>query len=256
MNAPISEEDLHAYADGQLDAARLTQVETWLASHPERRAQVDGWRAQAAQLHRSYDAVLDEPIPARLMPPANQSHWLEARHFAAIAWLMLGSGIGFVLRGESLHERTPGLASTSLPHMAAVAHVVYTPEVRHPVEVAADQEAHLVAWLSKRLGAQLKPPQLSEASYQLVGGRLLPGDQGEVAQFMYENQDKMRLTLYIQPQVASKATAADASFRYANEKGVDVFYWTEDRFGYALSGKSGREEMLKLATLVYRQIKP
>jgi anti-sigma factor RsiW len=169
---------------------------------------------------------------------------------------MLGSVIGFVLRGEPAHERATGLAIATLPHMAAVAHVVYTPEVRHPVEVAADQEAHLVAWLSKRLGAQLKPPQLSEAGYQLVGGRLLPGDQGEVAQFMYENQDKIRLTLYTQPQVASKATVADASFRYANEKGIDVFYWTEGRFGYALSGNNGREDMLKLATLVYRQLKP
>jgi anti-sigma factor RsiW len=256
MNAPISEEDLHAYADGQLDAERLIQVETWLASHPERREQVDAWRVQSAQFHRSYDAVLDEPVPARLMPPANQSQWLEARRLAAVAWLLLGSVIGFVLRGDPLHERTTGMAAASLPHMAAVAHVVYTPEVRHPVEVAADQEAHLVAWLSKRLGAQLKPPHLGESGYQLVGGRLLPGDQGVVAQFMYENQAKVRLTLYIQPQVASSAKSADASFRYANEKGVDVFYWTEDRFGYALSGTNGREEMLKLATLVYRQINP
>jgi anti-sigma factor RsiW len=256
MNTPISEEDLHAYSDGQLDAERLIQVETWLASHPEHRQHVDAWRAQSAQFHRYYDAVLDEPIPAHLMPPANQSHWLEARHFAAIAWLMLGSVFGFVLRGEPANERVTGLVGTSLPHMAAVAHVVYTPEVRHPVEVGADQEAHLVAWLSKRLGAQLKPPHLSEAGYQLVGGRLLPGEQGVVAQFMYENQAKIRLTLYIQPQVASKATAADASFRYINEKGIDVFYWTEDRFGYALSGKSGREDMLKLATLVYRQLNP
>jgi anti-sigma factor RsiW len=250
MNAPISEDDLHAYADNRLDAARTTQVEAWLAAHPERRAQVDGWRSQSARLHRAYDAVLDQPIPARLMPPANQSRWLDLRRVAFVAWLMLGTVIGFALRGEMPRETSPLAAGPSLPRMAAVAHAVYTPEVRHPVEVGADQEAHLVGWLSKRLGAQLKPPRLDEAGYRLVGGRLLPGERGEVAQFMYESAAKNRLTLYVQPQAAQ---AADASFRYANEKGIDVFYWIDGRFGYALSGSTGREDMLKLATLVYRQ---
>ena len=35
---------------------------------------------------------------------------------------------------------------------AVLAHVVYSPEVRHPVEVRAAQQEHLVQWLSKRLG--------------------------------------------------------------------------------------------------------
>ena len=62
---------------------------------------------------------------------------------------------------------------------------------------AADQEAHLVAWLSKRLGTQLKIPQLSGLGFNLVGGRLLPGDQGPVAQFMYQDAQGQRLTLYV-----------------------------------------------------------
>lgn len=252
MSTPISEEDLHAYADNCLAAPRSTQVEAWLSAHPERRAQVDDWRAQSGRLHATYDAVLDQPIPPRLMPAANASRWLPLRRFAAVAWLLLGGAIGYMLRGESGHESAPSLAMP-LPHLAAVAHAVYVPEIRHPVEVGADQEAHLVGWLSKRLGAQLRPPRLDEAGYRLVGGRLLPGNQGEVAQFMYEDGMHHRLTLYIQPG-ASKAL--DTSFRYARENGIDVFYWIDGRFGYALSGSTGRDDMLRLATLVYRQISP
>lgn len=250
MNAPISEQDLHAYADGRLAGARLTQVETWLASHPERRAEVDAWRAQSAQLHRAYDAILDQAVPAHLMPPANQPRWLEARRLAAVEWLLLGTLAGYLLGTYPGQQATPGTPTATLPRMAAIAHAVYTPEVRHPVEVGADQEAHLVGWLSKRLGTRLQPPRLDEAGYQLIGGRLLSGDRGEVAQFMYESTDKTRLTLYVQPQAPQ---AADASFRYARENGIDVFYWVEDRYGYALSGNIGRDDMLGLATLVYRQ---
>lgn len=253
MNAPITEDDLHAYADNRLDGARLTQVEAWLAAHPEHRATVDDWRAQSARLHRAYDAVLDQPIPARLLPPAQAPRWIDLRRAAAIGWLALGGVVGFALRGAPEPADGPALAAASLPRFAAVAHAVYVPEVRHPVEVGADQEAHLVGWLSKRLGAQLKPPKLDAAGYRLVGGRLLPGDKGEVAQFMYENDAKNRLTLYVQPDAAQ---AQDASFRHAREDGIDVFYWIDGRFGYALSGNTGRDDMLQLATLVYRQQAP
>lgn len=250
----ITEEDLHAYADNRLDGARAAQVENWLTAHPEHRGQIEAWREQSARLHRAYDVLLDQPIPPRLLPPATAPHWFEQRRVAAVAWLMVGTVVGFILRGAAPPPPAPlVLAGHTLPRLAAVAHAVYTPEVRHPVEVGADQEAHLVGWLSKRLGAELKPPRLDAAGYRLVGGRLLPGDKGEVAQFMYENAAKNRLTLYIQP-AAEKAQ--DASFRHAKEGGIDVFYWIDGRFGYALSGTTGRSDMLSLATLVYRQLSP
>jgi anti-sigma factor RsiW len=250
MNTPISEHDLHAWADGRLDPARLMQVETWLAGHPETRAQVEEWRAQSANLHRAFDRVLDEPVPARLIPPANAPRWLDARKLAAVAWLSFGVAIGFFLRGETARDPGAAAALNSLPRQAAVAHAVFVPEVRHPVEVGADQEAHLVAWLSKRLGAPLQPPKLEETGYRLIGGRLLPGDGGEVAQFMYENAERKRLTLYVRPAALK---GGETGFRYARENEVDVFYWTDSRFGYALSGNTGREDMLRLATVVYRQ---
>lgn len=250
MNAPISEDDLHAYADGQLDSKRLLLVETWLSAHPERRAQVDEWRAQCARLHRTYDSVLDEAVPARLVPAANARRWLDARMVAAAAWVTLGIIVGFVLRGQTTNQPPQAQIVNTLPRQAAVAHAVFVPEVRHPVEVGADQEAHLVAWLSKRLGAPLKPPRLDDVGYQLVGGRLLPGESGGVAQFMYENPARNRLTLYIRPDAPKDG---DTAFRYVREKGVDVFYWTDRQFGYALSGNTGREDMLRLATLVFGQ---
>ena len=250
MSTPISEDDLQAYADGRLDAARLTQVETWLAAHPDHRVQVEEWRAQSAALHRVYDAVLDDPLPARLIPPANAPRWIDLRKLAAVAWIALGAVIGFALRDQTLPASGKAAQANSLPRQAAIAHAVFVPEVRHPVEVGADQEAHLVAWLSKRLGAPLKAPQLDNAGYKLVGGRLLAGDSGEVAQFMYENAEKKRLTLYVRREAPKDGNTA---FRYAEEKGTDVFYWTDSRFGYALSGNTGREEMLSLGSAVYRQ---
>lgn len=140
-----------------------------------------------------------------------------------------------------------------LAHRAAVAYAVYSPEVRHPVEVGADQQDHLVAWLSKRLGAQLRAPQLQALGYELIGGRLLPGQSGPVAQFMYHDAGGQRLTLYVSTEQRNNL---DSGFRFAQEGQVGVFYWIDGKFGYALSAAIGKPALGKIADAVYAQLEP
>jgi len=140
-----------------------------------------------------------------------------------------------------------------LAHRAAVAYAVYSPEVRHPVEVGADQQEHLVAWLSKRLGAPLHTPQLQSLGYELIGGRLLPGQSGPVAQFMYHDAGGQRLTLYVSTEQRNQL---DSGFRFAQEGQVGVFYWIDGKFGYALSAAIGKQALGKIADAVYAQLEP
>ena len=131
--------------------------------------------------------------------------------------------------------------------------------MRHPVEVGADQEAHLTAWLSKRLGSQLKVPHLTAAGYELVGGRLLPGSNGPAAQFMYQDAHGQRLTLYVR---TDKSSNQETAFRYAREEttgreeNIGVFYWIDGPFGYAPTGDLKKHELLRVAQLVYQQLNP
>ena len=259
---PIGEDDLHAQADGRLAGPRRSEVDSWLAGHPQEAGQVAAWRAQNALLHRAYDNILDAPLPARLLdacrPQRAANHW-SWRIAAVVSWLALGGVTGYWLRGDT-GLSPDARALVSLPRQAAIAHAVYSPEVRHPVEVGAEQEAHLAAWLSKRLGGPLKPPHLENAGYALVGGRLLPGESaaggGAVAQFMYQAANGQRLTLYVRNDASG---SRETAFRSAEERGVRVFYWLDGRFGYALSGESAAitsAELLRIATLVYRQLNP
>ena len=138
-----------------------------------------------------------------------------------------------------------------------MAHVVYTPEKRHPVEVAAAEQQHLVQWLSKRLDHPLKVPDLSSLGYTLVGGRLLPGETGARAQFMFEDAAGERITLYIgtlDAQAADAAASRETAFRFASDGAVPSFYWIDRGFGYAVAGRLPRDALLKLATLAYREL--
>ena len=44
-NSPVTEDELHAYVDGELPPDRMNAVEAWLADHPEQAALVAHTRA-------------------------------------------------------------------------------------------------------------------------------------------------------------------------------------------------------------------
>jgi len=140
---------------------------------------------------------------------------------------------------------------TPLARQAAVAHVVYSPDIKRPVEVTADQEDQLVKWLTKRLGTPVSPPKLGTLGYELIGGRLLPGNAGPVAQFMYHDSSGQRLTLYVSTE---QTVSRDTGFRFAREGAVNVFYWVDGKFGYALSAGIDKGELARVATAVYDQL--
>ena len=252
--APITEVELQAYADGRLDPERRLAVEAWLATRPEEAERIADYRKLTEGLRSAYDPVIAERVPSRFL--RRRSQW--KRYALAASWMLLGFMVGAVA-GWQLHDARPTPASAAevgavMARRAAIAHATYSPEVRHPVEVGADQEAHLVAWLSKRLGAPVRAPQLEEAGYSLVGGRLLPGDTGPVAHFMYQTQKGARITLYVRTEAIGNRETA---FRYAEEGKVRVFYWVDRKLGYALSsGDISREDLFKVANTVYQQLNP
>jgi len=247
-HTPVTETELHAYIDGQLDDARRAAVEAYLATNPAEAERLRAYARQNEQLHALFDSTLDEPVPEALhVQPAHRAP-SPMRYAALLAAAVMGGVLGWALRGEE-----PLTITASLPQQAALAHVVYTPEVLHPVEVGAGEETHLVSWLSKRLGAPVHAPHLSDAGYELVGGRLLPGEAGPAAQFMYQDARGNRLTLYVRTTANSNRETA---FRYAQENKVGVFYWVDGTFGYALSGEIEKPQLLRVAESVYRELNP
>ena len=266
----MNEAELHAWLDGRLPPARQAAVERYLADHPGEAARLQDYREQNAALHSMFDKVLDTPVPFELppAPPEARAPWRSPawQRKAAMVAVVVGTGLaggaaGWTLRGAG-HDAPPGTgathggavyAMTTLARQAALAHAVYMPEMKHPVEVGADQQEHLVAWLSKRLGKQLRPPQLTRQGYELVGGRLLPGDTGPVAQFMYGDAGGRRVTLYVSSGQSGKR---DPGFRFAQEGNVAVFYWIDGSFGYALSAAIGKRELSQIVNAVYEQLQP
>lgn len=254
---PITDADLHAYVDGLLSADRLADVSEHLLQHPEQAVRLRSFRQQNQALHLLFDPVLDEAVPPRLATRP-RSNWQLLQQYAAVLIIAMCAGVG----GWFLHAATqaPAMAWLGLPdadaslrmaRQAAVAHVVYSADARRPVEIDGQHEELLVKWLSKRLGTELHAPKLATLGYDLIGGRLLPGQSGPVAQFMYQDIGGQRLTLYVSTEQVDNH---DTGFRFAKEGSVNVFYWIDGAFGYALSGSIGKSELARIADTVYAQL--
>lgn len=272
-NAPVTEAELQAYVDRQLTPERQREIEAYLLERPEEALRVGIYRAQKRELQALFNPVLDEPLPQRLRVAAvPRTPWYLQRMAAGIAIAVISGAAGWGLRGgvgaepgsSTLALRGPAAitmaSATGFAQRAAVAHAVYSPDARRAVEVRADQEDQLVTWLSKRMGAPMKPPHLQTLGYALDGGRLLPGDKGPVAQFMYHDDAGAKLTLYVSNEVADMAQKTPAgknqetAFRFAREGGVNVFYWVNGPFGYAISADADKAELARVSAEVYRQL--
>ena len=250
----ISVEDLLAYADNQLPPQRRAEVEDYLRTHEDAARRVDAYRLQNTALHQTFDSILTETPPPRLQVQAQSSVGRSFRSVLAGAVIAaIGATVGWNLNShfQPIAPQAAVAKDILLARQASLAYAAYATEVRHPVEVAAAEEAHLSAWLSKRLGRPLKAPSLVKQGFSLMGGRLVPAEaSGVAAQFMYENTQGRRLTLYVRAMVKPQP---DTSFRYALENNVSTFYWIDRDWGYALTGDVDRQQLLAVAEAAYQQ---
>lgn len=260
--ALIADDELMAFIDGVLDVDRQRQIEQLVLHDDGLAAVIAALRAQRKALRDSLDPVLVEPIPPRLLQLAPPSRFSLARVAAAMAWVAVGITAGSLTswqylsrNGQTGAEFASVSPAPDLPRFvrqATVAHAVFAPEVRHPVELDATELQALNAWLSARLGRHMRAPDLSSLGFSLVGGRLLPAESGKpAAQFMYEDRQGQRLTVYLRGMAQP---TPETAFRYVDEGSVSTFYWVERNWGYALSGELSRPQLLQAARSIYEQL--
>lgn len=252
-DSPVTEEELHAFVDGELPADRMETVTAWLSEHADQAALVGAWRAQADGIRARYGAAANEPMPDRLKLDQVMRHerasgrsWAALASAAALVAFMIGGGAGWVARG----------AATVVPNdfdiftaEALGAYKLYVVEVRHPVEVPGNERPHMTQWLSKRLGTELRIPDLQSLDLKLVGGRLLPGPTGAAAFYMYEGPSGERFTIY-----CAKADVAGTALRFKDGDGSAAFYWVDDKVAYVVSGPADRGKLEDVTKTVYEQL--
>ena len=238
----LSDMDINAYVDGELDAQELAQIEVWLADHPLDAARVHAYKLQKLQLHMLYDLPKNTPLPPGVreaLASTGVRRWLPGwRQIAAGLMLVAVGGAGgfWGNNAVNLSQSEPGNQFVS---RAINAYAVYAYDAARPVEIGANDETDYMTWLSDRLGQPIRTPDLSPAGFELIGGRLV-NDRGEpAALFMYENDSGGRVTLYVRRGTGS----LDTNFRTLAQQHKTALYWSDRVLDYALAGEMKENEL-------------
>lgn len=242
---PVTEAELHAFVDGALDPADTERVSAWLREHEEDARSVRAWREDVTLLRAAYADVAVPSVPLAQTRAPRRLSWAAAASVAVIAF-GLGTGAGYL----SADRTTSGKALPPWAGASVSAHKVYVSEVRHPVEVPATEREHLVGWLSKRMDAVIKVPDLSEEGLRLLGGRLLPYEGMPSAMLMYEDEAGNRFSVF----AVRSGGAPETAFRVWEQGGVSAVYWIDGALGYILVGDSDRRRLIELAHAVHQSL--
>jgi anti-sigma factor RsiW len=238
---------LHAYVDNELSSEQRAEVEVLLARDPAAARRVADWRRQREILKTAYGGVLTEHVPQHVAAALRGRPVSRLRALAAIAatimLLLLGGLTGWFLKSEM-----PIAASVSAEALAA--HRLYAVDAAHAMDVSAADKPALQSWLTRRVGFPFKLPDLSTEGYNLLGGRLLPGENGATALLMYEAASGQRLSVLLAVTPIDRNSALKIGFNGE----LTVCSWQDGKLAVAVAGEIAKDTMMKLSTSIYEQL--
>ena len=255
MKAPnVTEGDLHALLDGELDEFRRAEVASYLPEHPEAAERLETYRQQRADLRAALAPIAEEPIPPRLqlthiIASGSALVRIGGLYGLAASVLLVASGTagGWFLRGIGIESRTAS-GIVALAEEATDSYNVFAPDRVRPVEIREQPE--MVKWASKRLNLSVPAPDLTGEGYRFMGGRLVSTPHGPAVLFMYDDDRGTRI-VFLSRTMLIENEAPLTQHSHGNVTGVA---WADKGIGYSLVGPVCAKTLERIADEVRRQL--
>ncbi|QDE39320.1 anti-sigma factor [Luteibacter pinisoli] len=240
---PPSEHDIHAYVDGHLDEPRRSHVERHLARDAERADEVQAWRQDAQQLRALLVGDLG-PVPD--LDPVfvrGRMHERRVRRLSMAAGfvicLSVGALFGWTVRGMGKGSVEPMADAMQAYRLLVVDHGL-------GLDITTPNENDLRAWLNGRVGADVRLPDLADAGFRPMGGRLFATDQGPAAMVLYDDGNGHTVSFYVRPPGAARHLLPRGE---REDSGLLANYWSSGGHNYAvvaLADSAGRAATRKM----------
>ncbi|MEM9754350.1 MAG: anti-sigma factor [Pseudomonadota bacterium] len=253
---------LSAYLDGELPPGEAEAVETALSERPDLQAELEALIEADTDAKAHFAALMDDPVPLALADairaapepraantpaPPRVRGGLIAASVAALA-LAFGAAGGFYVARTTAPEL---VATRGWLDDIADYHAVYATQVRHLVEVPADEAEHIQTWLTATLGTGVTVPDLSAEGLEFEGARLLVAAGRPVAQLIYTDGAGGVVALC---QIAS--TAPQSGFESRSIGDFDLVSWGSEGAGanFVVISDQGRSDLSAIAERAAAQV--
>jgi anti-sigma factor RsiW len=239
----ITEAELHAYIDGELEGQRSEVVAGLLNADPTLRKRYAAYSADRDRLRAIYAPLADEPLPARLLRPLivasapRRAVWPWA---AACATLAAAATILLMLQ--------LGPAATAKDALLAEAMAVRNgTEAPERQLSAADTMAAGADFMEKTLSSPVGVPDLGQEGYQLADLAVYNDhESGRAVQLSYRDGKGHRLTVYLH-----RPTGADRYEILPERGGKRVCIVENQELSRVMIGEMSEQQMLRIASLSY-----
>lgn len=253
--------ELEAFVDGELPEADHRRVSAALATDDALRAKLA--EISDAKRRLSTASFVDEgDDPALETIAAKLEHQLKSKRRR---WLLrTGAGLAvlmfvFAAAGWYGHERFAPSGPTQVGEVAlpafvadaAGAHEIFAFDAVHPVEFTSSDETVMRGWFKQHLGKTADVPNIEHLGFDLVGGRLLGGAQGAMAQILYENDKGDRVSLVL----AKRPTGGGKELRLMKVGKSFASYWSENELSWAVVEDAPGADITSIASHVASLVK-
>ncbi|HZH52367.1 MAG TPA: anti-sigma factor [Microvirga sp.] len=244
--SPISETDLLAYVDDQIDVARRIEVEDYLARNPDVAAQVMADLRTRDMLRLAFAGELPRPAEPTLEAARRlerglvwRAFGLRLRRAAAVVALI---GIGWFAHAQiGLFEIADSNASPKLPAFVEDAlHSHKTAFLRAGMTSQPEIPAYDRAEIAAATGIEL--PRLPD-EWRIVDVQVFPARDGHSVEMIVDTRDLGRVALFA-THVSAFHVIAPTLARFDNTKAV---YWQNGQLAYALTGAANENAMRRTA---------
>ena len=252
----IAEDDLQAYADGRVDPTRRAALQALIEADADASDAVDAYRSQHRLVTEAADALapatvdlrtasLERALAKRLTARSRRPLWRLGQ---------LAAGVALFVAGWLAHDwratdgaATDGVRLPGYVVVAAGAHDLFAADPVRPVELDEAGSRAEVDWLSAKLGQSIAVPTLEPLGLDFVGSRLHATEHGPLVQFVYEDADARRLSLFMTPHAESAPPIADAQTEVSGET---VGYGSNAATDYVVVTEASAAPLAEIAAVV------
>jgi anti-sigma factor RsiW len=244
MNAPPrpTEEELHAWLDGEMAEDRRAVVGAYLRDHPAEARRLEAYRADGEALARLFARAAEARVPQRASPALwRRRSWVRV---AAIVVMMAGAvaaAVTWVWQG-----RRDDALWTRFGTEALAAHLALGRPDSPPQLAVSLQD--VAQFFSAALNTPFELRTPADPSFTLVGSRFVSGAKGRVAQLAFRDAGGTLVTMYFEPWPGKK----DAPFReVARQDDVATLVWVDDALGCAVTGALPPAQLERVGHALY-----
>jgi anti-sigma factor RsiW len=249
-----TEQDLHAYLDGELPPERVAAVEDYLAHNPGEAQRLQAYRSDGeaiAKLFVRADQIVSRRSPSVVtsIPTPAAGRTLSPGAWSPRAWQVAAAVIVFVFAASwgLLRQGNFDASERKFGTEAVTAHLLAT----DPAPATHASLDEIAKFLSAAVNGhiELRKP---DGDYQLVDSRFVTTPNGRVAQLAFRGPDQGLITMYLEPRPGSKDTPFQPVATGHSE--LTTLVWTDDEIACAVTGALPPERLEQLARSLYEAV--